>query len=84
MAICLKQYERDLEDQGVFNDDRKEFVKLLNIALTELIGYFFSFVDEDFGSVSINDESEAVIFAYFLEKGTLELRDFREPDSDTE
>ena len=84
VAICLKQYERDLEDQGVFNDDRKEFVKLLNIALTELIGYFFSFVDEDFGSVSINDESEAVIFAYFLEKGTLELRDFREPDSDTE
>ena len=53
VAICLKQYERDLEDQGVFNDDRKEFVKLLNIALTELIGYFFSFVDEDFGSVSI-------------------------------
>ena len=53
VAICLDQYERDLEDQGVLNDGRKELVKLLNLALTELIGYFFSFVDEDFGSVYI-------------------------------
>ena len=53
VAICLDQYERDLEDQGVLNEGCKEFVKLLNLALTELIGYFFEPVEESLGSVYI-------------------------------
>lgn len=82
VATCLHQYECDLNAQGVLDEDRKKFCELLNLALTELIGYFLEPVDEGFGSIYIKDKHEAVIFAYFLEKGTLELRDLaRSPDT---
>ena len=85
VAVCLHQYERDLKAKDALDDDRKGAVKLLNLALTELKGYFFKSAEEGFGSTRINDESDAVIFAYYLEAETLELRSLARPsDNETE
>ena len=75
VAEYLHQYECDLKSHDAFDGGREEVVKMLNEALTELKGYFrFKFVPDDGGEYI--DNHIAVIFAYFLEKGTLELRDF--------
>ncbi len=84
VAEYLNQYECDLKSANALDGSREEFAKMLNESLTELMGYFrFKFVDDDQGEYI--DESIAVIFAYFLEKGTLELRDLAQSlDNDTE
>ena len=82
VAVCLRQYESDLKAECALDAGGEKFVELLNLALTELKGYFLKAVEESFGSVYIKDESEAVIFAYFLEKGTLELRNAARPTQD--
>ena len=74
VAVCLSQYMRDLEANDAADGGRREFVKMLNEALTELMGYFrFKFREDDPGHC-IN-ESTAVVLAYFLDKGTRKLRD---------
>ena len=78
VAVCLGQYKRDLEANDALDGGRTHFVKMLNEALNELMGYFrFKFVEGDQGEY-INERT-AVIFAYFLEKGTLELRNLARP-----
>ncbi|MDE0043964.1 MAG: hypothetical protein OXT74_18115 [Candidatus Poribacteria bacterium] len=84
VGVCLHHYECDLKSVDTLDGGGEEFVKMLNEALTELMGYFrFKFVPDDQGEYI--EENIAVIFAYFLEKGTLELRDLaRPPDKEME
>ena len=82
VAVCLHQYECDLKAKDALDDDRKGAIDLLNEALTELKGYFFKPLDEGFGSIRINDESDAVIFASYLETETLKLKSLARPQDD--